>query len=338
MAKSLPLIRIATHLMNNSLSTFTADSRPPVIDDHYRESIAANAETILNTLFDSLPLTFLEMESINVLVIGAGFFPTFKPFIDSLSKRAIKLTHLKFILVEPQVSETDRFDRFFKRNGFDLGYNNINISYTVHNQGIKRYLKSAHKTAVDIIYFEHPDLSPIGILFAKNGHHQAKLTLSLRESVPYLKEIVQPHSIIIASGLFKRDITQLNALINFSLRIPTHRTQLPGSHTNGSPYNYGLISINDTHRLPDKNPRVIAQAIRRNDTYYSLLLIFSFILFLSTPPVGKIPSLLMTLALMFYHRYGIKNLGAKLILIAIQLSILIISTALIEHLQRHAGN
>lgn len=323
--------------MNHSLSTFITDSRPPVIDDHYRESIAANATTILNTLFDSLPPIFLEIKSIHVLVIGAGFFPTFKPFIDSLSKRALKLTHIQFILVEPQQSETDRFDHFFKKNGFDSGYNNLKISYTVHNQGIKRYLKSAHKAAVDIIYFEHPDLSPIGILLAKNGHPQSKLTVSLRESVPYLKEIIQPHSIIIASGLFKRDITQLNALINFSLRTPTHQAQLPPSRTNGSPYNYGLISINDTHSLPNKNPSTIAKSIRRNDTYYSLLLTFSFILFLSTPPVGKIPSIIMTLALMFYHRYGIKNLSAKLILIAIQLSILIISTALIEHLQRQAG-
>lgn len=305
--------------MKSILPIFNSSAHCPITDDQYREKVASNATAIFNMLFTSLPESFYQLSTMNILVIGAGFFPSYMPLVTILNKLAPGLSRLHFSLIEPLKSETDRFATYFS----SLNQLELKVSYTAHNMDIQEYLKTSQHTDVDIVYYEQPDLSPIGILLAANEDPNEILNYSLRESVPYLKNIIRPQSIIIASCLYSRDLMQLNSLINVSLNIPTRLAYLPGYFMDGSPYHSGLISIVDPQKLPREKPEVIAKVIKITDTYYSLFLVVSFTLFILTPPLGKIPSLLLTLLLVFYHSYGMNSVIIKTLIISIQISILI---------------
>lgn len=308
--------------MKGILEIFKFTERLPITDDQYRQTVAKNATTILSTLFESAPAKFRDLKTMKILVIGAGFFPSFMPLVNVLSRIVPNLTELYFTLVEPLKSETDRFhDYFLKLNNSGIE-SQVTIKYSAQNTGIKEYLLSHHDMIFDVIYFEQPDLSPIGILLAKKGGENAKLVVSVRESIPYLKRIVKPDSIIVASSLFKHDLIQLNALINFSLLIKTHLAYLPGFFSDGAPYSSGLISVVDPKMLPKINPEERSAAIKRNDSYYFLVLFASFIIFLLTPSWAKVLSSFFIIALFSFHRYGMVSLFIKFALIVAQLGVL----------------
>ena len=294
---------------------------PAITDDQYREGVSKNATAILNSLFDSISTDISELGTLNILVIGSGMFPSFKPLLLSLQRISPNLKKVNFTVIEPFKSETDRFNDYISR--LDLSCFCIKFEYSIHNVDIKEYLANVKEKHFDIIYFEQPDLSPIGILLAKTGSSAAKLDLSLRESVPFLKKIVRSKTIIVASFLFKRDLKQLNTLINYSLKIPTRIAYLSIFNSNGSPYSSGLISLIDPLKLPNENPKKTASAIKMQDSYYVWFLLISTLLFVVTPSSGKLFSFLCTVTLLLHHRYGLGSFIVKSGIILIQLSILI---------------
>lgn len=293
----------------------------PKTDDQYRENVSGKVTTLLNDLLQSLPDEFLHATTINILVIGSGFFPSFLPLVNELRDKIPCLSRIHFSLIEPLKPETDRFSRYFWK--LDRIDKDLEISYTTHNTDIMSFLTNNNGDLYDIIYFEQPDLSPIGILFAHNSHQQALLTRSLRESIPYLKNIIRPQSIIVASCIYRRDLTQLNALIHFSLKIRTRLAFLPGFYNDGSLYSSGLIGVVDQRLLNNKPPESISAAIKKKDKYYLYILTLSLILFLITPSLGKIPSILLTMPIAYYHRYNYHCLLNKVALLSLQLIILI---------------
>lgn len=308
--------------MSRILHKLKHEAKPSITDDQYRESVANNATIILSSLFKSAPINLKDLQTINILVIGAGFFPSFLPLVKVISSIAPNMTELQFTLIEPLKSETERFHDYFSTLSKTGEERLPNIRYSAHNTGIKEFLQSNQNVAFDIIYFEQPDLSPIGILLAKKGREDAKLVASLRAAIPYLKKVIKPDAIIVASCLFKTDLIQLNSLINFSLNIKTRLEYIPRTFSDGVPYSSGLISVVDPKKLTKINPDKIAATINKYDATYCLIMFVSIIIFMLTPSWAKILSSFFTIALVIYHRYGVGALMIKLALIATQLGVL----------------
>lgn len=308
--------------MRDMLRKSKSDNEAVITDDQYRESVSKNAIAILNSLFDSISMDIIEQNTLNILVIGAGMFPSFKPLLLSLQRISPNLKTVTLTIIEPLKSETDRFNNYVSR--LDLSCFYITFEYSIHNVDIKEYLTNIKNVYFDIIYFEQPDLSPVGILLAKTGSFAAKLELSLRESIPFLKNIIQSKTIIVASFLFKRDLKQLNTLINYSLKIPTKIVYLSIFNSSGSPYSSGLISLIEPPALPNENPQKKASAIKKQDNYYAMLLLISTLLFVLTPSPGKLFSFLCTVTLLLHHRYGFGSFIIKSAIILTQIAILIL--------------
>lgn len=287
-------------------------------DSQYIESVSKDASTVLSRLFESAPPSTNHLESLDVLVIGSGFFPSFLSLVNSIAATSRNLKKINFTLVEPLTSETNRFEQYFV-NHQASNATNLSITYSIQNMDIKYYLKNVCDLTFDIIYFEQPDLSPIGIVLAKSGIARSRLELSLRESIPYLKRVVKSQSILIASFLYKKDLKQLNSLIKYSMNLPTRLVVNTENRKDGTPYNSGLIAIVDSKCIKKSNPEILAESIKRQDTYYSLFLVLSFLIFAITPPIAKGLSALGTLSLFLYHRYGVGSMIIKIAIIAVQI-------------------
>jgi hypothetical protein len=298
-----------------------ATSELPLTDDQYREKVSKNATAILNSLFASITTNISELKTLNILVIGAGMFPSFIPLILALQRISPNLEKVIFTIVEPLKSATDRFHDFISK--LDISSFNIKCEYSIDNMDIKEYLTNINNKYFDIIYFEQPDLSPIGILLAKTGSQKATLDLSLRESIPFLKKVVRPKTIIVASFLFKRDLKQLQILIDYSLNIPTKLVYLSTFKANVSSYSSGLISLIDSPKLPKESPYKIVRAIIKQDSYYAWFVLISMLICIITPASGKLFSFLCAATLLIYHRYGLRSFIVKATIILIQLGILL---------------
>jgi hypothetical protein len=291
-------------------------------DIQYIENVSRNASAVLSQLFELTPPSIIGIDSLNILVIGSGFFPSLSSFVKAISTVSTNLKNIHFTLIEPLKSETDRFEAIFTTHNLSRRYG-FTITYSIQNMDIKVYLMNVHDQCFDIVYFEQPDLSPVGILLAKSGVAAAKLDLSLRESIPYLKKVVSPQSILIASFLYKKDMKQLNALIRYSKNLQTKIIVSTENKRDGAPYNSGLIAIVDPAYIHKSDPEILAESIKRQDTSYWLLLVLSFLIFLVTPPIAKALSAFCTLSLLMYHRYGVGSHIIKIAIIAVQLAVLL---------------
>lgn len=291
-------------------------------DSQYIENVSINASAVLGQIFETTPPSISGLESLSVLVIGSGFFPSFQSLVKAIEVASPNLKKISFILVEPLKSETDRFEAIFTTHNLSSRYG-FTITYSIQNMDIKMYLMNVHDQCFDIVYFEQPDLSPVGILLAKSGVAGAKLELSLRESIPYLKMVVRPQSILIASFLYKKDLKQLDALIRYSMNLKTKIIVSTENKRDGAPYNSGLIAIVDPTYIHKSDPEILSESIKRQDTYYWFFLVLSFLIFLITPPIAKALSAFCTLSLLMHHRYGFGSLIIKIAIVAVQLAVLL---------------
>jgi hypothetical protein len=288
--------------------------------DEYRNKVASNAYKLLTGLFAKTTIEFHHLKAINILVIGAGIFPSFAPLIKVLIDKSFDITEFNFTLVEPIQTQTDIFLVDF--NEITTHFDTLIIKVFVKNIDIKEYLKTTFNEVFDIVYFEQPDFFPLDILLAREGRAQSAMETSLRESIPYLAKILKEKSIIIASFLYKHDLSQLDSLISFSLNLKTQHFYLKKPFLKHSYYNAGLISQVDSGTVENIKPDRIEYRIKIFDTIYCLFLISSLIIFFLTAAWAKPMSALFLIAMLLYHRYNIVNFLWKISFLLLQFLIL----------------
>ncbi len=225
------------------------------------QRILNDAEYILHKLFSYLPDTFRELENINILVIGSGFFPSFIPLVKTITGTCLKVKIINFTLLEPNQQATEHFKKTF--SPIDLERFNIKIDFSLHNIDAKTFLMIAKDHAYDLIYFEHPDYSIYNVILAKLGLSNDKLAISLQESISYLSKIIKDQVIILGVFIFSAELNEIKCLINFTLRMKKINIVRPRkTYFNGHYYSNGLIGVVEKKQLPDKTPNRLLKGIR----------------------------------------------------------------------------
>jgi len=287
----------------------------------YHQKIVNRAHTLLKKLFDSVLSSLQDLNDINILVIGAGTFPSLEPLVQTLARTSPNLKKMKFYLVEPEKFATDLFEKNFMR----LKKKNTQqpmINVEIHNSDIKNYLKASHHKMFDLVYFEHPDISYFQALFYKVGLFDCALTISLCESIPYLRNVLKPKSILFASCMFKTELTHLASLLSFSLPIGQRVSYKSHWLFDGGLYGCGLIGQYNQSKAIE-SPKKLSRAIQKNNHYYFLFVLISALIFLGTLGVGKIVSMFFVFGQLFYHRYGMGGISLRIVFIIGQLLVLI---------------
>jgi hypothetical protein len=293
----------------------------------YPQKMLNHAQTLLCHLFDALPPTYSLTQSLTILVIGSGTFPSFEPLIRSLLQHQPRLEQLNFILVDPNKSATDYFDNYFSSLSEHELIVKIAIHITTYNIDIHKYLTTYHHPIFDIIYLEHPNLDILKFVLAKTNSGNNKLQVSLCESIPYLQHVSHPNTILLASFLSHGELKQMRYLIDFSLNIKLLQTYSSHFFHSGGCYRYGIIASIDQTGLPQKDPKKLAAIIHKDNNYFCsfflvAILIFSITVITTKLLLVKIFSLFFVVAHLFYHRYGTIGLLIKILLILGQLLLL----------------
>ncbi len=291
------------------------------IDNAIPKKIAKKAEVTLSRLLAYIPTSFATLKSLKILVIGAGFFPSFSPLCSILSRQCPALRNIEFVLIEPQKSETDKFNAYFQK--LKQHPNAMNVTVSIHNDDIKKYLQKKNRPVFDIIYFEQPNLAILGILQAKTGNSNAILSAYLRESIPYLKYVVRENSIVLATFISTHDLKHFNSLLRHSLNIKPRFSCKPNLFSDNNFYSSGQIYILEEAKLPNRQAEKLAESIANSDTYFFLFLLISILIFILTLDWAKLLSFFFTLVLLFNHQYGSKGLFIKIVIVTLQFMILL---------------
>lgn len=287
----------------------------------YPREVMNDAKFLLDRLFSFTPKTCRELKHIKILVIGAGSFPSFIPFLSSLRQAYPNVKEISFTLIEPDQAATSRFKNMLPKT---MGGGNTLAHFSIHNTDIKSYLENTRDT-FDLIYFEHPDVSIFTAVLTRIQLARNTLAISMQESIPYLRKIIKDESVIIASFIFKGDLCEIKSLLKFSLGIKMHVVRQRKLFSDGRYYSLGLIGIADQSRLPNKPPEKLVKEMRLSTILFGLFLLVSVIIFLITPNKLKTVSFFFVIGQLFYNRYGITGWIVRLLLIIGQATTLIMA-------------
>lgn len=313
---------------------------------NYRQLTASRAQNLLEKLFVSMPSSFAEKNALTVLVIGAGTFPSYMPLLNVLTRMMPQLKNVSFTLIEPLKATTDLFEKHFAEQS-----SQVQTDFTIYNMGIKNFLKQSANVTFDIIYFEHPETSTLSILPAKLGVKYYAQKNSLRECIPYLLDKLTPQSLIIASCMSRQELAQLKWLLNFSFDTQARLVKLckRRQYFYAGPYSSGVfvqlqdlqfcnadqrklsVSSQVSQLETQQSERSLsllamahqrARAIERCDNYLCGFLLMTFVIYGMSLPGGNVHSIerlfsvLTMMALLLWHRPGMRGLMIKLVLLS----------------------
>lgn len=250
-----------------------------------------HAQHLLTKLLTPSRSLFNHAIEINVMVISAGTFPSYEIFLTVLSGIFPDLKQVNFTLVDPAKHKTDLF---LKRCA--QFKNKISTKMVVNNLSLNAFLKRQVNRNFDLIYFEHSDLR-IYPIFLTKVFGLYMYTVSLREAIPYLQNVMKKPAFIIASCLSKQEVHQLKYLLKLSFSIETQLIYLSDHYLYGGHYSNGLYFNNeyscDIPVLAEK-----AAAIKSSDN----CLFFT---------------LLLSAAMMFFHLYYSTSITMSSLLFAV---------------------
>jgi len=282
----------------------------------YRDQTALKAETLLKKLFNGAIELFQSNRQLDILIVGAGTFPSYMPLVNILSQLFPSLKVIHFTLIEPVKKDTDFFEEHFLALS---ELHQLQVQFKIHNQGLEDFLKYAtNNAAFDVIYFEHPETMALPILLAKLGMRNFNRVVSLRNMIPYLSNLFKPKTWVIASCMSYHELGQLKSLLNFGLRMKPRSffSFNPLHFFYGGPYSSGLSGyVNRILPIP-----AIHAAIQRSHFYLCIFLFLSLIIygmqsFYADSPVARVILIFLMYAQLFFHRPGRRGLAIKLFLL-----------------------
>jgi len=287
------------------------------------QKILDNAESTLRKIFSFVPDFFNELKDINVLVIGAGTFPSLIPLSNILGNNCLHARLLTYTLIEPNQLATEQVKN--AASSISTEKFNFTVNFSIHNIDIKSYLMNCCDLVYNLIYFEHPDFSILNVLLAKAGLRSDRLAISLQESIPYLSRVVKEKTIIIGSFMFKSDLSEIKQLLAFNLNIgKLNIVRQRRIFSDGYYYSKGLIGIVEKPLLEKKTLRRLLFEVRFSTAMFAIFFIISFFIFFITPNNFKLISFFFVMAQLFYIRYGSLGLIVKFLILIGQSIILLV--------------
>lgn len=233
---------------------------------------------------------FAHLNQLDILVVGAGDFPSFMSLYDLLMLQWPHLKMIRFVIVEPTVACTkifeERHQQLFREKAHHL-------SYLIANTTIHSFLKLNPNLKFDIIYFEHPEISPLTPLMSILLPRKYKNELDLICAFPHLSFASKDVTIILASFILSSNLKMFKRLFNFCFE---HETRIikrsPYFINDGKVYSAGFIS--SLHPASIKHqPGKLLRLIRfHNVLHFILVMASGVLLMLTTGPVVILSGLL----------------------------------------------
>ena len=262
-------------------------------------------------LFEKI-IPALHLSELNILVIGAGSFPSYAALV-----KALNVKKLTFTLVEPLTSETD----FFLAHFADKEHR-----FTIFNGELADFLKNSPQK-FDLIYFEHPETMTVPIVLSKIGFSSFKRVTSFRESLPMLARVIMPNTIIIGTCMSRHELTQLKNLLAFSLQIKPLKIVSSLKHVfYGGPYCEGMSCDFKKINFCEKAQLKKTQNITFSDKLLFFVLLMGFIIYIfycsQYPNVDhaleRLLGIFLIGAQLHYHRPGRIGIMVKCLLLSFQ--------------------
>lgn len=273
----------------------------------YREKIFESATKIFEKIIPAL-----DQAHLNILIVGAGSFPSYGALSKLLDSRK-----LSFTLIEPIATETD----FFIKNFAKKAHN-----FTIFNGELKNFLKDTTQQ-FDLIYFEHPETMTVPIVLSKIGFSRFKRVTSFRESLPMLARVIKPNTVIIGTCMSRHELTQLKNLLNFSLKIKPLKIVSSLKHVfYGGPYCEGISFDFKKLEFCEKTQLKKTKHITFSDGLLVIVLFIGFMIYLfycaRFPNADHAPERLLAILLigaqLHCHRPGKSGIFLKCILLGCQ--------------------
>jgi len=275
---------------------------------------------LLTQLFQSMPAAWIEKGRLNLVVVGAGQFPSFSSLVFVLKQKLPYLEYLDITLIEPVQFRTAIFQQQFS----NLQKNHLiplKINIKIYHGLLNEFLEGlAPPQKFDVLYLEHADFRTLPVLFSQMIGIGWRALL-LRYALPYLTKIMVPDAFIIASCLSQRELFFLKSLLQFSFNVQPQLIKLAGIHHYwyGGPYQSGLaVSIKPT--INQRLQKMRANWIRTNDNHFGWILFIScFLLWIKINSIYVLQELavavLTVLLQFFFHGTGPLNRPIQLLLL-----------------------
>jgi hypothetical protein len=293
---------------------------------NYRQNIAQAAEKLLDKLWVPVNHAYEYATTLDILVVGAGTFPSYISLLNVFSRKMPRLQTVHFSLVEPLETETAFFKKHFEN--FLKSEKTPQVDVTVYNQQIQDFLLSPPNAVFDLVYFEHPEIMTLPIMLSRLGLSRFKRSTALRESIPFLANIFKPGAWIIASCMSHHELGQMKSLLKFSLYSSIQWVHAPRliNYFYGGPYCSGLACVVKVDQVSIDAKQKISKAIRRSDNSLFGVLILSFIIYcikFSKPYffIEQLAAVLIMYAQLLFHRPGIKGFLLKFALLVALLTV-----------------
>lgn len=273
----------------------------------YRGKTHKKAEILLTKLLPDDTQAIKE-----ILIIGAGSFPSF----EALSSRLSSTAH--YTLVEPDQKQTDLFSTHFAKGNI-----------TIVNADSKTFLQNTRET-YDLIYFEHPETMTLPLILGQLGVKTLKRVASFRESFAYLSRVLKQNSMIIASCMSKHECAQLKSLLRFSLQAhaKTFSKWNIKDFFYGGPYSTGLAC---TPIMSSNSEKTIERAIKHSHILLCVFLLGGLLAYIfycknHLGPEYALQRLIMVFvwgSQLYLHQPGMRGFFIKVFLFLLQIALFI---------------
>ncbi|HVV68642.1 MAG TPA: hypothetical protein VHE99_06390 [Gammaproteobacteria bacterium] len=188
-------------------------------EQNYRGEALVASSKLFEKMAAEMTDTIKKSPEVNILVLAAGSFPSYQPFLAKILQTLPQVKKINFTLVDPMKAATDLFMEEFYLQETKALFSETKkfkpkISIVHAQQTIGDFLKEKVKDKFHIIYLEHPEVSAAITLFSALGFfkHQGDWASEL----PRLSSVLHADAIVVAAVKTFEEQMQIERILRFS--------------------------------------------------------------------------------------------------------------------------
>lgn len=279
----------------------------------HRMAIHQRASVTLAKIFTGVVTKDHEkLSHLDILIPCAGYFPGYQAFIAVLKEKFLALRSVKFVLVDGDEKALKIFGQYHQDEKTEA----LKVTYETHQMGLQDFLANTQQK-FDIVFFEHPEVTSMNCVIKI-----ARQPLLLRQALPYLNQVLNPHALVMAVCTNYEELLQMKNLLRFSIdakEVSSSQKILALSY-----YSSGVALKSQPHLLlkaPEQKAR--SAEIQESDSRFFLFVLAAVYLYWNTGYGNSSHlSLLFMVSQFLVHRPGNTGNLYKIILVTAQLLLL----------------
>jgi hypothetical protein len=279
----------------------------------HRVAIHQQAKVTLSKIFTGVVAEYHQkLSHLDILIPCAGYFPGYQAFMEVLKERFLALRSVKFVLVDGD----EKALKIFGQYHHDEKTEALKVTYETHQMGLQDFL-AKNQQKFDIVFFEHPEVTSMICVL-----RISQQPLMLRQALPYLNQILNPHALVMAVCKNYEELIQMKSLLRYGLDAK----EVTSAHKIWAwDYSAGAALKSQPHLLlkaPEQKAR--SAEIKESDSRFFLFVLAAAYLYWNTGYGNSSHlSFLLVASQFLAHRPGNTGNFYKFILVTAQLLILI---------------